>query len=582
MIVNNTSVILCIAFVRLITGKNVRLGEAFTFGQTSNIRMMGREEVPGRLAFLPSRGGSTKYTASNSNDYFGEAINGGSAGGGNDTVTSILELNPAAIKINKRKRVPTEFIAETNLPTDIGQFRLRAYRMDVDDVNSEYPIGTEPCVIYASHKPPFGYDNEEDDDTVLRSHLSNAYRNTNKDAGIPVRIHDQCLTGEVFRSQRCDCREQLYRAMEYIHKNGGCIIYLQQEGRGIGLANKVAAYSLQDTGEFDTVDANLHLGFPEDNRSYGCVPDILEDLGLEKIRLLTNNPRKTKLLRELGIDVVDTIPIVDDDFVNMWNRQYILAKVERMSHDNYQTIFDNEQQKTAPSSPRTIIPPERSIVVASEEDGYCFGRASVEAAIAAIQRGEVVIVVDDSNRENEGDLIVSGQLMTPKSMAFIIRYSSGVICVAMDDEWADKLQLSPMVHNNQDPKGTSFTISVDASSKHGITTGISALERCQTINLLSSKTSTSNDFIRPGHIFPLRAKPNGVLTRNGHTEATVDLMKLAGLSEPYVGVLSEIVSEEDPLDMARLPELQTFAKKHGLVLTSIADIIQYRKDTENT
>jgi len=223
---------------------------------------------------------------------------------------------------------------------------------------------------------------------------------------------------------------------------------------------------------------------------------------------------------------------------------------------------------------------KKKIVAASLEDGYCFGKSSVESAINAVQRGEMVVIVDDHDRENEGDLIMSGQLMTPNDMAFIVQHSSGVICVGIDNEWANALNLSPMVVNNEDPKCTAFTLSVDA--KHSITTGISALDRCKTINLLSSSTSTSEDFVRPGHIFPLRAKKNGILSRNGHTEASVDLMKLAGLPEPHVGVLCEIVSEENPLEMARLPELQKFCEKHNLVLTSIADMIQYRKDTETS
>jgi len=358
----------------------------------------------------------------------------------------LIDSAPDSPPIYKHKRVPVEFVAETNLPTDIGQFRLRAYRMIDFDLDPKFPVGTEPCVIYASHRPIFGYDSHDDDDSILR--------NTKSDAGMAIRIHDQCVTGEVFRSQRCDCRDQLHDAMRYIHANGGCIIYLQQEGRGIGFANKIAAYALQDTGDYDTVDANLHLGFPEDNRSYGCVPHILEDLCIDKIRLLTNNPRKTRILREIGVNVVDTIPIVENKFVNSWNRKYLLTKVERMRHDNYQSILDDQTnynfREVSGSDDQNIIieykndqnilvnekdrEPQEKVVAASLKDDYCFGRSSVESAIAAVQLGEMVVIVDGNDRENEGDLIMSGQLMTPNDMAFIVQHSSGVICVAMDNE----------------------------------------------------------------------------------------------------------------------------------------------------
>jgi len=216
--------------------------------------------------------------------------------------------------------------------------------------------------------------------------------------------------------------------------------------------------------------------------------------------------------------------------------------------------------------------------VTANGDGYCFGRKSVEDAIAAVARGEIVVVVDDMDRENEGDFIMAADLATPETIATIVRYSSGVICIGMEGELMDELDLPSMVTNNEDPKGTAFSVTVDASSKHGITTGISAADRSKTLNLLASKESTALDFCRPGHIFPLRAREGGVLTRDGHTEAAVDFSRLAGRHPS--GVLCEIVSEENPSEMARLPELKRFCKKHGFVLTSIVDLAQYRRDTE--
>merc|ERR1719223_463490 len=216
--------------------------------------------------------------------------------------------------------------------------------------------------------------------------------------------------------------------------------------------------------------------------------------------------------------------------------------------------------------------------VTANDDGYCFGRQSVEDAIAAVGRGEIVVVVDDMDRENEGDFIMAADLATPETIATFIRYSSGVLCIGMEGKRMDELKLPAMVSDSEDPKETAFSVSVDATRENGITTGISASERATTLKLLGSSSSTATDFVRPGHIFPLRARENGVLTRDGHTEAAVDLSRLAGRHP--TGVLCEIVSEEKPTEMARLPELKRFCEKHGFVLTSIVDLAQYRRDTE--
>merc|ERR1719330_369624 len=221
---------------------------------------------------------------------------------------------------------------------------------------------------------------------------------------------------------------------------------------------------------------------------------------------------------------------------------------------------------------------EELLGVSAAADGYCIGRQSVEDAIAAVARGELVVVVDDMDRENEGDFIMAADLATPQTIATIVRYSSGVICIGMTGERMDELKLPAMMETNEDPKGTAFSVTVDASKKHGITTGISSTDRAKTIQLLANSSSTATDFSRPGHIFPLRAKSGGVLERDGHTEAAVDLSRLAGRHDS--GVLCEIVSEENPTEMARLPELKKFCKKHGFVMTSIVDIAQYRRDTE--
>lgn len=297
---------------------------------------------------------------------------------------------------------------------------------------------------------------------------------------------------------RCDCREQLKMSLEYIRENGGAIIYLQQEGRGIGLANKVAAYALQDVG-LDTVDANTHLGFPEDARQYGVVPSLLADMGIDSIRLMTNNPRKIERLRALGIDVLGTIPMVVPE-ANPYNRKYLETKKERMSHTNFGSMLSsspdsilssdyshvefmldkarnsvaedyiNEGEEMAANAITSALmddPVVEQSGVNANEDGYCFGRESVEQAIAAVARGELIVVVDDESRENEGDFIMAADKCTPERMAEFIRYSSGVICIGMEGKRMDELKLPPMVVNNEDPKETAFSVSVDATSDHG-------------------------------------------------------------------------------------------------------------------
>ncbi|HEY4199883.1 MAG TPA: 3,4-dihydroxy-2-butanone-4-phosphate synthase [Devosiaceae bacterium] len=199
---------------------------------------------------------------------------------------------------------------------------------------------------------------------------------------------------------------------------------------------------------------------------------------------------------------------------------------------------------------------------------------SIETALAAIAAGELVVVVDDTDRENEGDLIMAASKATPEKLAFMIRHTSGIICVPMPAARADALNLEPMVANNIDPFRTAFTVSVDY--RVGMTTGISATERTATIRALAGGNSGPGDFIRPGHIFPLIARQGGVLARSGHTEAGVDLATMAGL-EP-AGVLAEVVNDDGTVK--RLPQLIEFAKEHDLRIISIEDLIAYRLCTE--
>ena len=198
----------------------------------------------------------------------------------------------------------------------------------------------------------------------------------------------------------------------------------------------------------------------------------------------------------------------------------------------------------------------------------------VEAAIAAIAAGEMVVVTDDDDRENEGDLVMAAAAATPEKMAFIIRNTCGIVCAPVTQELAQKLHLDPMVASNNAPLGTAFTITIDVV--HGTTTGISAEDRTATVRALANDNVGASDFARPGHVFPLVAKKGGVLLRSGHTEAAVDLCRLA--DQPEVGVICELVNDDGTVK--RGDQVKAFAKEHNLVLVSVADLIAYRQRRE--
>jgi 3,4-dihydroxy 2-butanone 4-phosphate synthase/GTP cyclohydrolase II len=203
------------------------------------------------------------------------------------------------------------------------------------------------------------------------------------------------------------------------------------------------------------------------------------------------------------------------------------------------------------------------------------GLADIDKAIAAIGRGEIVIVVDDEDRENEGDLIMAAEFATPEKIAFFVKHTSGLICAPVTDERADELDLPLMVSANTEAHRTAFTVTIDY--RHGTKTGISATDRAATIRALIEPTTRPSDFNRPGHIHVLRAREGGVLKRAGHTEAAVDLARLAGLYP--AGVLCELVTA-DGMEMAQRPELDVFAAEHGMLMITIADLIRYRRQSE--
>ncbi|MEY2575554.1 MAG: 3,4-dihydroxy 2-butanone 4-phosphate synthase / cyclohydrolase, partial [Verrucomicrobiota bacterium] len=369
--------------------------------------------------------------------------------------------------------------------------------------------------------------------------------------GVPlVRIHSQCVTGEMLGSMRCDCGDQLEMAMQAIAEEGrGLLIYEYQEGRGIGLSAKLQAYALQDGG-LDTVEANRALGFAADCRDFSLPAAILHDLGLSRIRLLSNNPSKTRALVDSGIEVVAQVPC--EATPTLHSLAYLRTKKEKMGH----ALRLGPQENTE-----------------HDED---FEFASIEEAIGELQAGRMIVVVDDEDRENEGDLTMAAEMITPEAVNFMAMHGRGLICLAMTGERLDELDLAPMSPDNTALGGTAFTVSIDVKGAD-VTTGISARDRAQTILAVTDASTCSDDFARPGHVFPLRARDGGVLERRGQTEAAVDLASLAGLSP--AGVICEIVNDDGT--MARVPDLIRFCKKHKLVMITVSELARYRMDFDD-
>jgi 3,4-dihydroxy 2-butanone 4-phosphate synthase/GTP cyclohydrolase II len=204
-----------------------------------------------------------------------------------------------------------------------------------------------------------------------------------------------------------------------------------------------------------------------------------------------------------------------------------------------------------------------------------FEFASFEDAVRELRAGRMIVVTDDEDRENEGDLVMAAEVVTPEAINFMTIHGRGLICLAMTGERLDQLDLSPMVPGGNALGGTAFTVSID-TRRDGVTTGISAHDRMQTIRAAVDPTSRPEDFARPGHVFPLRARPGGVLERRGHTEAAVDLAGLAGLCP--AGVICEIINNDGT--MARLPDLIRFCKRHRLLMITIAELVRYRLNSE--
>ena len=313
----------------------------------------------------------------------------------------------------------TQFIAECELPTDRGNFRMRAYSyrgakvVVRDGENVLEWTEMEPVVIYKGN-----------------------LRGSSKAV---VRVHDQCYTSEVLGSKRCDCREQLELALDYINQHGGALIYMPQEGRGIGLANKIAAYQLQDGG-LDTVDANRALGFGDDERCYACVPFMLKDMGIKGIRLMTNNPFKIRQLTELGVSIVGAKSHVVAS--NEFNAKYLRTKAARMAHVlpdlEASTTDDDAALLPRGSSPRAA--PSVSLTDPSADVRWRFGKKSVETAAKAVASGGAVIVVD-GKRQNEGWLVASAEGVTTHTLGLLSQLGDSM-CVPIARDAVEALKVS--------------------------------------------------------------------------------------------------------------------------------------------
>lgn len=384
-----------------------------------------------------------------------------------------------------------------------------------------------------------------------------------------LRIHSQCLTGDVLGSLRCDCGDQLEFAMRAItREDRGLLIYEQQEGRGIGLMAKLQAYALQDRG-LDTVEANEALGLPIDYRDYSLPVAILEYLGIRRVRLLTNNPDKCRALECAGIDVVEKIAC--DPAPNPNSIAYLKAKRDKMGH-TLQLCVSDEAPHTRNEAAEGLGGTQES---GRDESGLP-GFASIEDGIQELRAGRMIVVVDDEERENEGDLVMAARWITPEAINFMAHYGRGLICLAMDSDRLDWLELPAMVPSNTALGGTGFGVSIDARGP-GMTTGISARDRAQTIRTAIDPSTRPEDLARPGHVFPLHCRPGGVLERRGHTEASVDLASLAGLGRS--SVICEILNEDG--SMARVPDLVRFCSRHRLKMIAIADLVRYRCSHES-
>ncbi|MFG1222316.1 3,4-dihydroxy-2-butanone-4-phosphate synthase [Xanthobacter autotrophicus DSM 597] len=271
--------------------------------------------------------------------------------------------------------------------------------------------------------------------------------------------------------------------------------------------------------------------------------------------LSATGTKRSAFARQVGMSPASVTALCNDE--RAW-----------ISRETAEKIAEATGQQVTPNDFLGLVPLIRGLPVTDTT------QTRVQSAIEAIARGEIIVVTDDDDRENEGDLILAASLATPEKMAFVIRNTSGIVCTPLPPSEAKRLRLDPMVSNNDAPMGTAFTVSIDV--RHGTTTGISAEERTNTVRALANPNMGAGDFVRPGHVFPLIAREGGVLIRSGHTEAAVDLCRLAGL--PPIGVIAELVNDDGTVQ--RGPQVTAFAEKHNLTRISVADLIAYRQARE--
>lgn len=426
-------------------------------------------------------------------------------------------------------------VASAKLPTRWGEFRILGFERDCDEG---------------------GWRTRQSAVALVMGDL--------RESAPLLRIHSQCLTGDVFGSLRCDCGKQLEMALAMIaEEQCGIVIYEQQEGRGIGLVSKLLAYEQQDVGA-DTVQANERLGLKNDYRDFSFAVEILRHFGIFQVRLLSNNPEKVSALLGGGIKIVARIACEVE--AGPCASSYLRTKKEKFGH----LLTSNEAKvPRLPSNrfaPRLCCPALSAPVIVNKSPF-----TDVETALAEIRAARMIILVDDEDRENEGDLMMAAEKVTPGAINFMAQYGRGLICLSMTPERVEYLCLPPIAVENTAPFGTAFTQSIDVVGR-GTTTGISAYDRAQTILAALDPTTRPWDLARPGHVFPLRACPGGVLARPGQTEASVDLARMAGLAP--AGVICEIMNPDGT--MARVPDLAEFSKRHGLKMLSVAELIRYR------
>ena len=380
-----------------------------------------------------------------------------------------------------------------------------------------------------------------------------------------LRIHSQCLTGEFLGSLRCDCGDQFEIAMQAIAQEGrGIVIYEYQEGRGIGLMAKLRAYALQDSG-LDTIEANHALGFRADYRDFSLSTAILLHVGISRVRLLSHNPNKAQALLDAGISVAAQVPC--EAAPNAHSIPYLRTKKEKMGHTL--SLGPACQECTANAQRFPYLPTSIGTNHSGSADEFEF--ASIDIALRELRAGRMIVVVDDEDRENEGDLTMAAEMITPEAISFMASQGRGLICLAMTGERLDDLELPLMTSENTALGGTAFTVSIDVKGPD-VSTGISAHDRAKTIQAAVDAISCPEDFGRPGHIFPLRACAGGVLERRGQTEAAVDLASLAGLYP--AGVICEIMNDDG--SMARVPDLVRFCRQYNLVMITVAELARYR------